>query len=163
MTHLNHESCLWKWIQVDSHNLNGLGLTADITIPLAMTLIHQLFTFSMVIFPSTLLVIHLVWQSRQVIKQTQWAAVTTMFLLTSVPPQCVPSPFTLTTHGFEWGLTSHALGPLILPPISFESLVMQCSLSKNKSTWKVWLLKQFEQTFSHFLTGFQTFYLYLIV
>ena len=90
-------------------------------------------TFSMVIFPSTLLVTHLVWQSRQPIKQTQWAAVTTTFLLTSVPPQCVPSPFTLTTHGFEWGLTSHALGPLILPSISFESLVMQCSLSKNES------------------------------
>ena len=63
-------------------------------------------------------------------EQTQCAAVTTIFLLTSVPAHHAPT--NLTIHGFELGLTSHASGPAILVLDLAESALMQSSLSKNQ-------------------------------
>ena len=70
--------------------------------------------------------------------QTQWAAVSTNLLLTSVPPHsplsiCFLSGISLTIHGFELGLTSHALGPPILPIDPFEFILMQPSPSLNRA------------------------------
>ena len=70
--------------------------------------------------------------------QTQWAAVSTILLLISVPPQWpllifFLSGISLTIHGFEWGFTSHALGPPILPIDPLEFVVLQPSPSLNRS------------------------------
>ena len=82
------------------------------------------------------LVTHLEKESNRI--QTQWAAVRTSFLLISVPPQpplCIYllSLINLAIHGFEWGLTSHELGPPILPIGLIEFSLMQSSPSIKRS------------------------------
>ena len=83
------------------------------------------------LFPMFTLLTHLVIDIWML--QMQWAAVRTMFLLISVPPHAATGspwnklPFDRTVHGFEWGLTSQASGPLTLPWDSIDLSLMQSS------------------------------------